>query len=167
MCIYEKNNRKKFQFKTFYLPIKLQSAKTSPLKTEKTTNRPCLAMTSKPCWTEAPCPVAKKIIVKLRYCEKVTIFEKISHFFWSLLINVKTSGRFFQVFMAFSENLNFTFLIFLKKDRCMKISMVHRKIFHPIATVKRVNCPCRRFFLMNIVCIKSQTQLVRENISPK
>ena len=89
------------------LPIKLQSAKTSPLKTEKTTNRPCLAMTSKPCWTEAPCPVAKKIIVKLRYCEKVTIFEKISHFFWSLLSNVKTRGRFFQVFMAFSENLNF------------------------------------------------------------
>ena len=48
-----------------------------------------------------------------------------------------------------------------------KMSMVFRKIFYPIATVKRVNCPCRRFFLMNIVCIKSQIQLVRENISPK
>jgi hypothetical protein len=28
-----------------------------------------------------------------------------------LLISVKTSGRFFQIFVAFSENLDFTYLL--------------------------------------------------------
>ena len=47
-------------------------------------------------------------LVKIRYYEKVTKFEKISHLF--LLISVKTSGKFFQIFVAFSEKLNFTFI---------------------------------------------------------
>jgi hypothetical protein len=36
-------------------------------------------------------------------------FEKFFHLFWHLLLNNgQTSGKFFQIFMAFSENLNFT-----------------------------------------------------------
>jgi hypothetical protein len=46
--------------------------------------------------------------LKLRHCEKAKKFEKISHLFWPLLSNVKTSGRFFQIFVAFLDNLNFT-----------------------------------------------------------
>ena len=36
----------------------------------------------------------------LYYCKEVGLF-------WCLFRNVKTSGRFFQIFVAFSENLNF------------------------------------------------------------
>ena len=35
--------------------------------------------------------------------------RKISHLFWYLLNNVKSSGIFFQIFVAFSENLKFKF----------------------------------------------------------
>ena len=51
------------------------------------------------------------IVVKLRHYEKVTKFEKnlpvvlTKQLF--LLISVKTSGRFFQFFVTFSEKLNF------------------------------------------------------------
>ena len=41
-------------------------------------------------------------------CEKATKLKKIFHLFLRLISNVKTSGRFFQIFQAFSENLNFT-----------------------------------------------------------
>ena len=34
-------------------------------------------------------------------------FQKISYLFWNLLNNIKTSGRFLQIWVAFSENLNF------------------------------------------------------------
>ena len=40
-------------------------------------------------------------LIKLRHCEKATKFEKISHLFWHSLSNVKTSGRFSQIFVAF------------------------------------------------------------------
>ena len=54
-----------------------------------------------------------KTPVKLRHCEKATKFEKISHQFWPakqlfLLSSIKTSGRFFQIFVALSEKLDFT-----------------------------------------------------------
>ena len=54
-------------------------------------------------------PVKRSVctLLKLRHCEKATKFEKISHLFWHPLSNVKTSGRSFQIFVAFSENLNF------------------------------------------------------------
>ena len=53
--------------------------------------------------------------VKLRHYEKAKKFEKISHLFWHscltkqlfLLSSIKTSGKFFQIFVAFSEKLNF------------------------------------------------------------
>ena len=45
------------------------------------------------------------MLLKLRQYEKATKFEKISHLF--LLSSVKTSGRFFQNFVAFSEKLDF------------------------------------------------------------
>ena len=42
------------------------------------------------------------------------IWKKISHLFWGLLSSVKTNGIFFQIFVAFSENLNFAILRSLK-----------------------------------------------------
>ena len=45
--------------------------------------------------------------VKLGYCEKATKFEKKYPACFVLLSKVKTSGRIFQIFVAFSENLNF------------------------------------------------------------
>ena len=39
--------------------------------------------------------------------EKAIKFKKISQLFWCLLSSIKTSGRFFQIFVAFSEKLNF------------------------------------------------------------
>ena len=47
----------------------------------------------------------KRLEVKFRHYEKATKFKKISHLF--LLSSVKTSGRFFQIFVGFSEKLNF------------------------------------------------------------
>ena len=44
--------------------------------------------------------------LKLRHYEMATKFEEISHLFWHLLSNVKTSGRFFSNFWAFSDNLS-------------------------------------------------------------
>ena len=35
--------------------------------------------------------------LKLRFSEKATKFEKISHLFWHLHSNVKTSGWFYQI----------------------------------------------------------------------
>ena len=62
--------------------------------------------------------------VKLRYCEKVTKLEKISHLFWQkklfLLSSVKTSGRFFQIFVAFSWRQKF------KELSTLKFSLPHR-----------------------------------------
>ena len=56
------------------------------------------------------------LLIELRYSEKATIFLKISHLFWQFLSNSnsKQVGDFFQIFVAFSENLDFmkTFLIF-------------------------------------------------------
>ena len=46
-------------------------------------------------------------LLKSRCCEKGKKFEKISHLFWHLLSIVKISGRFLQIFVAFSENLKF------------------------------------------------------------
>ena len=40
--------------------------------------------------------------LKLRFSEKATKFEKISHLFWYLLNSDKASKSFFQIFMAFS-----------------------------------------------------------------
>ena len=50
-------------------------------------------------------------MLKFRQYEKATKFEKISHLFWQkhlfLLSSVKTSGRFFRIFVAFSEKVDF------------------------------------------------------------
>ena len=50
-------------------------------------------------------------LLKFRNYEKATKFEKISNFFWqNSCFNsgvVKTSGNFFQIFVDFSEKLNF------------------------------------------------------------
>ena len=48
---------------------------------------------------------------KLRHCEKATKFEKKN------LPLVKTSERFFQIFVAFSENLNFSKAI--RNEKCL------------------------------------------------
>jgi hypothetical protein len=52
------------------------------------------------------------LVVKLRLYEKATKFEKnLPHVLTKqlfLLSSVKTSGRFFQTFVAFSEKLDFT-----------------------------------------------------------
>ena len=56
-------------------------------------------------------------IVKFGHCEKATKFEKISHLFWHLLSSVKTSGNFFHIFVAFSENLNFSKAI--RNEKCL------------------------------------------------
>ena len=54
----------------------------------------------------------KLAILKLRHYEKVTKFEKNLPLVLTkqlfLLSSVKTSGRFFQIFVAFSEKLDFT-----------------------------------------------------------
>ena len=47
-------------------------------------------------------------MVKLRYCEKATKYEKFSNLFWRFLSKVKTSTQeIFSNIFAFSENLNF------------------------------------------------------------
>ena len=51
--------------------------------------------------------VNESFTVKLGYCEKATKFKKKYPACFVLLSNVKTSGRIFQIFLAFSENLNF------------------------------------------------------------
>ena len=43
-----------------------------------------------------------------QYLEEMHQFEAIFKMFWRLLSNVKTYGRFFQIFVTFSENLNFS-----------------------------------------------------------
>ena len=57
----------------------------------------------------------KQYLLNLRYCEKATKFETVSHLFCRLLSNVKINGRLFQICEAFSENLNFTlYLVTIK-----------------------------------------------------
>ena len=46
-------------------------------------------------------------VVKFRYSEKDTKFEKEIQSYLTLISNVKTVGRFFQILVAFSELLNF------------------------------------------------------------
>ena len=79
--------------------------------------------------------------VKFRYYEKATKFEKISHLFWqnSCFYSVasKTSGRFFQIFMAFSEKLNFIWQI----------------------NVNMSNLLSQAVFLMSVVAQQSKGQL--------
>ena len=53
----------------------------------------------------------KKDLVKFRPCEKATKFEKQSHLIRHSVI-VETSWRFFQIFVPFSENLNFSRLYY-------------------------------------------------------
>ena len=45
--------------------------------------------------------------LKFRFSKKATKFETISHMIWIYLVNVKSSGRLFQIFVAFSECPNF------------------------------------------------------------
>jgi hypothetical protein len=54
---------------------------------------------------------------KFRYCKKATKFEKISHFtmVWNYLVTSKQSGRFFQIFLAFSQYLNFTIQVAMEQ----------------------------------------------------
>ena len=69
-------------------------------------------------WTQSPPSIWRKKninyeeihihLLKFRYCEKATQFEKISHLFLELLSNV--SGRFFQIFVVFSEHSNFNWM---------------------------------------------------------
>ena len=47
-------------------------------------------------------------MIKLRYSEKATKFEKKFPSYLTLLSNVKKIGKFFRHFVAFSEYLNFT-----------------------------------------------------------
>ena len=57
--------------------------------------------------------VNESFTVKLGYCEKATKFEKNIPLVFFSLSNVKTSGRIFQIFVAFSENLNFNEFAFV------------------------------------------------------
>ena len=53
-------------------------------------------------------------MVKVRWCEKYTKFKQISHVFWQYIKYVvmsKQSRRFFQIFVALSEYLNFNILM--------------------------------------------------------
>ena len=46
--------------------------------------------------------------VKFKHFEKAKKFQKISHFFWNFLVVVSNlNERFFQIFVAFSQYLNF------------------------------------------------------------
>ena len=51
-------------------------------------------------------------LVKLRHYEKATKLEKFSHLFWKNS-SVKINGRFFHIFVAFSENLNIMIIALL------------------------------------------------------
>ena len=52
--------------------------------------------------------ISQTYYIKFRYCEKDTIFEKISHYFFlNYSVTTKQSGRFFQIFVACSEYLSF------------------------------------------------------------
>ena len=63
-------------------------------------------------WLHLKVAESQKAFIKFRYYEKATKFEKnlppvlTKQLF--LLSSVKTSGRFFQIFVAFSEKLDFT-----------------------------------------------------------
>ena len=65
-------------------------------------------------WQSYICP-----FIQLRYFEKAT---KEKDLFLKLLRNVKTNGRFFQSFVAFSEYLNFNFLVLRHIVRFANIS---------------------------------------------
>ena len=71
---------------------------------------------------------SEKVQVKFRYCVKATKFEKIFHFFWRYYVISKKMGDFFklflhllcsvkQIFVAFSEKLNFT-----KEEPSLKVT---------------------------------------------
>ena len=45
--------------------------------------------------------------IKLTYCEKATTFEKISHSLWRFLTKRQNKWKIHEIFVAFSENLNF------------------------------------------------------------
>ena len=71
-------------------------------------------------------PISYMDQVKLRYYEKATKFEKkihlcivTKHLF--LLSSVKTVGRFFQIFVAFSEKMDFKALIVQILNSCFLI----------------------------------------------
>ena len=49
-------------------------------------------------------------MLKFRFSEKATKYEKISHFvFIHLISGVKEIGKFIQIFVVFSENLKFLY----------------------------------------------------------
>ena len=61
---------------------------------------------------------------KIRHYEEATKFEKLSHLFWQnscfySASSVKTSGRFFQTFVAFSEKLDFIYIL-----ACLKVMIM-------------------------------------------
>ena len=59
-------------------------------------------------------------MLKLRYYEKVTKFENNLALFLTKqlfsLSSVETSGRFFQIFVAFSEKLDFTLISLIAEE---------------------------------------------------
>ena len=55
-------------------------------------------------------------MIKLKHCEKATKFEKKSTCFEIYSVASKQVGDFFQIFVAFSENLNFNILITVKSQ---------------------------------------------------
>ena len=65
-----------------------------------------------PCWMNI---THWNILLKLRYCEKATKFEKNSHFFWHLLIIVKRSEVFFNFLWTFQNT--YTFIRFGKMTK--------------------------------------------------
>ena len=42
--------------------------------------------------------------------------KKIAHLFWRYWVNVKTNGFIFQIFVAFSKNLNFILYIVMSSE---------------------------------------------------
>ena len=69
------------------------------------------------------------LYVKFRYFEKSSKFGKMSHFLKNYSVTSKQGGRFFQIFVTFSEYLSFTtWFVFLKGGFLTEDIMVSSKL---------------------------------------
>ena len=87
--------------------------------------------------------VTLKQVGDLRYCLKATKFEKISHVFWHLFSNFKTSGWFFSQFCGLFRKLEFygQNLEFFKMFSRDKISSNRTFVYHFFKVEKKLKDP--------------------------
>ena len=96
------------------------------------------------------------VLLKLRYCEKATKLEKISHIFSCLLSNVKTRRRFFKFLRTFSENLTFSEICTFSTSWqvnfiIMFVLWEDRKRFRISSLFVQKSRPLFRFVLLNLL----------------